>query len=290
MRYVILGHSNPDVDSILSGILLERILSKKDSSNEYRFIIPDEHIEDITSSIISSIGIDISKYRNNDIKDDDQLILVDHHEERRYKNKISSIYDHHPATSNICDTDIYVNKENSCSTTIVIYKLFEECFTKDDFILVLVGALVDTVSFKSNKTNQEEVLFLNNKCKEYDIDINKYINLGLCLNDLSNIDKVYLNGLKKYNIDGKIIESSYIQIKDVDNNIDNINRIINKIKEYVNNNNIDIFVFIVHDMDIFKTTTYEITSNGIDVTKYDNYTSRGNTIIPNISKKIKLQD
>ena len=65
MRYIILGHSNPDVDSILSGILLEKVLNKKYNTDEYKFIIPEEHIDTTSDNIIKELGIDLDKYKDN---------------------------------------------------------------------------------------------------------------------------------------------------------------------------------------------------------------------------------
>ena len=134
MRYIILGHSNPDVDSILSGILLEKVLNKKYNTDEYKFIIPEEHIDTTSGNIIKELGIDLDKYKDNHVDKEDLLILVDHHEEDRYSNKIISIYDHHPPTSDFIKPSIYYNT-SSCSTTVIIYRLFEEYIDKDDFIL-----------------------------------------------------------------------------------------------------------------------------------------------------------
>ena len=48
-KIIILGHENPDVDSIVSGYILEKILLKK--GYDVEFIIPDENIEEETLSI-----------------------------------------------------------------------------------------------------------------------------------------------------------------------------------------------------------------------------------------------
>jgi inorganic pyrophosphatase/exopolyphosphatase len=288
MKYIILGHENPDVDSVLSGILFERIFNRKFNSNKFKFIIPDNEVDEITTKIVSDLGIDINNYMCKDIDLDDELVLVDHYEDNRYTNKIKAIYDHHPTIpgNEPGNIETYYNLK-SCSTTCVLAKLFEEDLTKDDLLLVLIGALVDTVSFKSTKTNYSEVEFLERKCREYSIDINKYKDIGLCLNDITNPQESYLYGLKKYTIHDKKVESSYIQIKDVKHNRNKLILMLFYIKQYMEQNNIDIFVFIVHDMDNFKTTSYELTKDKMeDITEYDSYTSRGSTIIPELSNKI----
>ncbi len=289
MKYIILGHVNPDVDSVLSGVLLERILNRY-TNNEFKFIIPDDFIDDITKKIVNDLGIDISKYQEKNIDSDDKIILVDHYEDTRYPNNICAIYDHHPPTSGFNNPlkSAYYNTP-SCSATTVIAKVFNDYLTKEDFVLVLVGALVDTVSFKSTKTNQEEVKYLTEKAKEFNIDINNYYDIGLCLNDIDDPNEVFLYGLKKYTLQDKKVESSYIQIKDVQDNKDKIKNIISLIVNYINTNNIDIFVFIVHDMDNFKTITFEISKDNIETKTYEQYTSRGSTIIPNLDKKLLEQ-
>ena len=260
MKYIILGHANPDVDSILSGILFERLFNRRFKVNMFKYIIPDDEVDEITTKIISDLGYNIKDYMYKEVDTADELILVDHYEEDRYTNKIKAIYDHHPTITGYkpVNVETYFNLK-SCSTTCVISELFDKYITKEDFLLVLVGALVDTVSFNSTKTNPDEVLYLKRKCEEFDININDYMNIGLCLNDISNPNDSYLYGLKKYIIHDKKVESSYIQIKNIFENSDSINKMISLIKKYIKENNIDIFVFIVHDMENFKTTTYEIT-------------------------------
>ena len=56
--YIIIGHDNPDVDSILSGILLDRIMRKNGLSSS--FIIPDKNIESDTFEVLKFLGIDFS--------------------------------------------------------------------------------------------------------------------------------------------------------------------------------------------------------------------------------------
>ena len=287
MKYIILGHQNPDVDSILSGILLERIFTRNIKSDSFKFIIPDDTIDELTIKIISNLGIDINDYKDKTVNETDQIILVDHYEETRYSNRICAIYDHHPITSNFNYNNVHsYHLTKSCSTTTIIYNMFNEYITKDEFILVLVGALVDTVSFNSDKTNYEEVELLKKKCQEYGYDINNYLEIGLCLNNLDDLNKIYLNGLKKHVLQNKRVESSYVQIKDVDKNKDKIETILSMLTNYLNQKNLDIFVFIVHDMNNFKSFAYKMTKDGITIDKYDSYTSRS-SIIANLNQELQ---
>ena len=59
-KIIILGHENPDVDSIVSGYLLEKILNKK--GYNCKFIIPDKIISNDTYELCIKYRIDPSKF------------------------------------------------------------------------------------------------------------------------------------------------------------------------------------------------------------------------------------
>ena len=101
------------------------------------------------------------------------------------------------------------------------------------------------------------------------------------------MNEVYLNGLKKYLLVGKTVESSYIQIKDTKSKNNEIKKIIDLADNYRKDKQIDYFVFIVYDMDKFETCTYTLSDNGIEIENYDKYTSRGNVIIPKLKEKLE---
>ena len=284
MKIVILGHENPDVDSLLSGYLLEKYMNDR-HGDTFEYVIPGKVLDEENIGILNKIGIDVSKFRGNKVNQDDKLFLVDHNIENRFNNEVVGVIDHHPVVEekgNYKKPDFYLNL-NACSTTAIIAQMFD-IKDKDDFIVALVGALVDTASFNSTKTNLQQVEWFKERCLELGVDFNKYYDIGLCLTDIDDLDEVYLNGLKKYNIEGHAVESSYIQIKGVLENSLKINQLTKLIEEYRVANNIDYFVFIVHDMDKFQTTTYTLSNDGISMKYYDKYTSRGNVIIPELKE------
>ena len=284
MEIAILGHENPDVDSLLSGYLLAKYM-KNEFGDTFKYVIPDKNIDEESLGIISKLGIDISRFCSNSVGSNDKLFLVDHNVENRFNNEVIGIIDHHPVieqTDQSKKADFYIN-QFACSTTTIIAQMFD-IKDRNDFIIALVGALVDTASFNSTKTNFEQVEWLKKRCLELDVDFDKYYDIGLCLTDLSDLNKKFLNGLKKYNIEGNNVESSYIQIKGFEQNSSKINQLIELIDKYRLLNGIDYFVFIVHDMDCFKTTTYTLSNDGVSIDNYDSYTSRGNVIIPRLKE------
>lgn len=280
---IILGHENPDVDSIVSGYLLQKILNGKGYNSE--FVIPDEQIEQQNLDICRKYGLDPIKYKRKiDFGDKDaKYILLDHHQ-RELDGEIIAIIDHHPTLKNI-NIDNYYNK-NISSTACFIVNNNEQYLNRNDLELAIVATMVDTASFHSTKSREDDKKWVIEVCDKYNLDYNKLYKEGLCLNSLDEIEKNYLNGLKKYEFSDKRIESSYIQIENYLNNENKINEFVNKLNDYVKQKEIDYFVFIVHDMKEFETMYYLISENNIEKRYYDKYTSRGSTIIPEIEENL----
>ena len=281
MKILILGHDNPDTDSVLSGVLLERLLKKQ--GKKASFVILEKEVPSDTREILEKYGVNPSIYQKDiELSSDYDYILVDHHERVLPKPPLM-ILDHHPA-SHTPNTSFYHNRK-ACSTTCVIGTLWEEYLTRDDILLILIGALVDTASFHSTKTNKEDVLWLQQKCLEYQIPMEDYIEEGYCLTDLSSTS--YLHGLKKYQEKASLFESSYIQIKDISKYTKEIEEMISQLKEYVQKNSLYVFLFIVHDMESFTSTVYKIYPDSVETISYPEYTSRGNVIVPLIREEIQ---
>lgn len=281
-KIIILGHDNIDVDSIISGYLLDKLLKKLGYNSE--FIILDKVISDDSLNICLKYGLNPNDFiKDIDINEDYKYILVDHND--RKINNIIAIIDHHKVIDDI-NCDNYFIDEYS-STTCMICKDLEEYFSKYDLNLCFLGSFVDTVSFNSLKGRKEDLNWIKNWCKKLDINYNNLYKDGLCITDISDINKIYLNGHKIHKYKDYKIESSYIQIENSQLKKNIINNIIEVLKKYYIDNNIDYFVFIVHDMTIFKSKVYLINKGNINIINYDYYAPRGNVIIPDIIKRIK---
>jgi len=282
-KIIILGHENPDIDSIVSGYLLEKIMTKKGYDSE--FIIPDKRIDKDTIDICKRNGLEPEKFMKEiNFEDKDiKYILVDHNE-RELCGKIICIIDHHPRDEE-SQIDNYYNKKIS-STACYICQGNEDILEIEDLRLAILATLVDTASFHSTKGREKDKKWSLNICYKYGLDYSELYKEGLCLTSLEDITEASLNGIKKYNFDGKIVESSYIQIEDPSIELGKIYQIISILKEHIMKDGIDAFVFIVHDMTKFKTMYYLITRNKIKSRYYEMYTSRGNTIMPEVKKTL----
>lgn len=283
-KVIILGHENPDVDSVVSGYLLEKILTKK--GYDVEFIIPEKKIDSDTLNICMRNGLNLLNFRKKlDLKDESlKYILVDHNK-RDLKGEIVAIIDHHPINSEI-KIDHYYHQKIS-STACYICRGNEELLDEFDLRLAVLATMVDTVSFHSTKGREEDKKWVLDLCNRCHFDYEELYKEGLCLSPLDDIKKVCLNGLKRYRFDDKKVESSYIQVENPSAVKDKIYQIIDILKEYVETGHLDAFVFIVCDMKKFVTMYYLITESEIQSKYYDVYASRGDIIMPEVEKVIK---
>ncbi len=170
-KYIILGHENPDVDSIVSGYLLEKLLLSKSFNVE--FIISDKKIEKDVVGLCKEFGLDIEKLgylKDLPTNKDYHYILVDHHD-RITPGLITAVIDHHP-TKTVLNIPWYKNVQSS-STTCLICRNNENYFNKSDIELAIFASMVDTASFHSTKTCNNDVTWAKEMCQKYNIDYNR---------------------------------------------------------------------------------------------------------------------
>lgn len=282
-KIVILGHENPDVDSIISGYLLERIYQKLFSGfYDVQFVIPDKVLDEESVEICLKYGVDARKYQMDlPLNSETEYILVDHYEDSRISKMPKKIIDHHPTMRTI-NTDI-INKE-SLSTALALYHLYskEYTFTEEEIEKIILASYVDTASLTSTKTTAEGKKDIKYLIKEYQINEEPLYEEGLCLTNLKNIREASMHGLKKYKYGEYWVWSSYVQIKSENHEL--IPTLLKQCQQTLKNEKLACFVFIEHDMSVFESTAYFITKDGISTKKYDSYTSRGSTIMPVIEE------
>lgn len=281
-KLAILGHKNPDVDSILSGYILSNYLRYKRYEADY--VIPDKEIDEESKEIVESFGVNVDYFLPRVI-DDDKLILVDHHE-TEFSNEVLAVIDHHPTIKKF-NYPVYKNEPYSSTTKHIhniILKESPDYITRRFVELVVVGLLVDTNSFRSAKTQAGDKEWFEEMCVKYDFNRDELLKVGDCLTDTSDIKKASKHGFKSYNYFGKSVASSYIQTNTID--IEVVNNIVENLKEVVKKDSLYMWVFIVVDLKTSTSLVYEIYQDDVINETYDFMVSRGTNIMPKIEKKI----
>lgn len=282
-KYIILGHKNPDVDSIISGYLLEKLLTKLGHNAE--FIIPDVEISKDNIKLCDYCHLNPHQFQKAfPLSEDYKYILVDHNE-RNTPREIVAIIDHHP-TENTPTCKHYQNMPSS-STSLLIVIDNEEYFDKEDIFLAIFAAMVDTAAFHSNKTVESDIDWIKEQCRKHNFNYEEMLDQSIYETDLTDIKEASLNGLKTHTLANKKVASSYIELKSPVENQERIDEILNFLQTYQTENNYDLFAFIVHNITDFKTTLYKIYPTTTEIVTYDEYTSRGTRIIPELTEELK---
>lgn len=276
----ILGHDNIDVDSCISGILLSKLLTFKNIEN--KFIILDKEISKDTYNCLLKLGYDLNDFEL-EIKSD-YVFLVDHYITVHSNNVVGCI-DHHPTIQEF-NYDLYLNtKSSSCAK--LIYDLMEQekyPISKEDVLLTVYSIFMDTCSMTSSKLVLSDKNWAISKINEFEFNYSEIENDGFCLTNLNDdIDIVSKNGIKSYIYNNKIVKSSYIQVNEQSNQVDNI---LNYLNNIVKNTEIYLWVFLIinfkdnetYEFKIYKDNTLKVIHNGI--------LSRGSDIMPKIEKEI----
>lgn len=291
---ILLGHDNPDCDSIISAVLMSKLLNFKEIPN--KIVIPytlegEEIIQECTRKSLSYFNNNedfknLDKYKGK-LKKDDVIFLLDHNKTNHSGNIIGCL-DHHPTTDDFY-YDFYVNKPSSSTGKLVFDLMVEYNYpiTKEIVELVCFSVFVDTCSLKSTKCTDEDKLWIKESIEKLNLDYDKLYEEGLCLTDLSkSIYTISQNGLKKYNYDNINVWSSYIQINNnCDENI--INTLIGFINYCLYFEDVELWVFLIVDFARNKTREYRITGDKVEEIIHTGIVSRGTTIMPNIEKNIK---
>ena len=281
-KYIILGHENPDVDSIVSGYIYQNYLNRRNIDAE--FVIPDEKIDEDTLEICRRFNLEPTQFQKPlEFDEKTKFILVDHHN-RKNIGEVSLIIDHH-LDEHEPDTDNCIN-EPSSSTSCLIVQRNEPFYSIHEIELACMAAMVDTASFHSTKGNPWDLDWIQQMVEEKHLDYNKLYEAGLTVNDISNPEEAMFHGLKNHNIHGHQVQSSTVHVNGMRNNWKKLNKIINLLQDYVTESDLDYFLFIIHDMKNFESWAYLLDKNGYKRKKYDEYSSRGTTIIPELEEQL----
>ena len=282
-KYIILGHEQPDVDSIVSGYIYQNYLRRRNIDAE--FIIPDKILDEETLEICRRFNLEPNDFHKPlEYDENTKFILVDHHN-RKNIGKVELIIDHHfdehkPDTNNCII-------EPSSSTSCLIVQGNEPFYSVHEIELACMAAMVDTASFYSTKAKEWDLDWIKRMVEEKNLDFNKLYEAGLSITDITTPEKAMFNGLKKYEIYGHNVESSTIQVNGMNNTWKKINETVTLLQNSVPKNDIDYFLFIIHDMDKYETWLYTFDKEGYRRKKYHEYTSRGTTIIPEFESDLK---
>lgn len=283
----IIGHDNIDVDAVLSGMLLSRLL--KFLNINASFIILQPIKENDTYEIVSEL-LDVSMYSYEEKKENElrNLFLVDHYE-TRHKGEIIGCIDHHPTEKENTYPFSYVR--NSSATAYLVYELMKVAnypFSAEEAKMIVISMMIDTTAFRSTKTILEEVEVARVLAKEFNLDYEYLERYCLCLTPIEKMDinEIIANGQKEYDYNGHKVKSAYLQLYGMPDEA-TLNKWLTCLNRKINGklSSPEMIVFIIFDTKLNITCEYQIMKYNIEKIMYNKIVSRGKDIMPKIERK-----
>ena len=255
-KIYIVGHKNPDTDSIGSSMVKEILDRKKGINNVEAKRLGNINKE--TQYMLDYLNLQAPELLEK-VEEGQEVCLVDHNEfnqsvEGIEKAKILSVTDHHRiANFETSEPLYYTAKPYGCTSTI----LFEEFknnnieIEKTEAVLMASCIISDTLLLKSPTTTEHDKKALAELEKIASIDVNKYglemLKAGTDLDDFSAEELVNLDAksLDKNGSKFVIAQVNTVSIEDVLKRQEELETAINK---EIETKNLDLFVFAITDI------------------------------------------
>ncbi|MDD5396954.1 MAG: manganese-dependent inorganic pyrophosphatase [Candidatus Moranbacteria bacterium] len=178
-RILIVGHKNPDTDSIVSAIAAQEFFAKawgKDAKAHRAGVLNNE-----TKFVLESFGVEMPEMISA-VGDDESVALVDHNEtsqvfEALDFGKVDFIFDHHKVAI-VTEKPIFCRVEPIGSTSSLIAKMFFEKnveISETSAKLLLAGILSDTLNLLGPTTTEEDKILAGKLNEIAKIEIEKFV-------------------------------------------------------------------------------------------------------------------
>ncbi len=251
----VIGHINPDTDSVVSAIVLAWFLNQQ--KEEYYVPAVSGDINKETSFVLDYWKYDVPTTIKPEETKDHQFFLVDHNQLSQSvasEESICGVVDHHLLGGIKTSGPIYFRVEPVGSTATLVYKIIKEHGMKVDEKIagLLLSAIVsDTLNLNSPTTTSEDINLLNELQQITKIDLSKLADqmfsrksdfTGKTAEEIINGDlKIYEFGDKKVAIG--VAETASLEYFDA--NEESLIRATKKIKE---KSAVDILLFAAIDI------------------------------------------
>lgn len=254
-KILIFGHKNPDTDSIMSALLMEKF------DKNLGFDVEAVRLGSInkeTKFVLDYLGIEAPRLIER-VENDQEVVLVDHNEftqsvDNIENAKITCVVDHH----RICDfktaEPLYYRAEPlGCTATIMYKKFIEENMEigKEEAMLMLSAIISDTLLFKSPTCTKEDKSVAEKLTKIADIDVDKYgldmLKAGTDLSDLTADELIKLDA-KEVMLNDIKAQIAQVNTASIPEMMKRKEELEEAIKNTIAERELDIFVLAITDI------------------------------------------
>jgi manganese-dependent inorganic pyrophosphatase len=247
----VVGHKQPDSDSICSAIAYSYFLKKK-GKNAIPFKLGEINPE--TKYILDYFKIRIPETLKT--AKEKTLILLDHNEKEQAvddadKAKILEVIDHHKISFSWPEPIYFLSEPVGATSTIIAKKFFQENVKIPRKIagILLAGILSDTAVFRSPTTTEEDVQVAKKLAKIAKIkDIEKFgIEVKKKKTTITGqkAEDVIFSDFKIYDFSGKKVGIGQVEVFDFDEVEKRKEELIEKLKEICQKENYNLLLLVL---------------------------------------------
>ena len=251
MEILVIGHKNPDTDSICSAIAYSELKNKLGQNTKPvragELNKETEFVMDYFKSEIPALNPDISGR---------DVILVDHNERTQTADgfegaKILELIDHHRIANFNVDEPLKVRMEPVGCTSTIIFDMYKENGLLPDKItagLMLSAIISDTLLFKSPTCTEKDTIAGRELSKIAEIDIAVYgvemLKAGTALDD-KTINELLNMDMKIFDVNDFKIGIAQINAVDEKAILAKKEEILLEISNIMKSDNLNMFMFVV---------------------------------------------
>ena len=265
MRYII-GHLNPDTDTICSALVYEDYLTQK---GEEVKAIALGHLNNETKYLFDKLGIEAPEHVH-ELPHGTEIILLDHNEEKQSIQNLKDldiveIIDHHKVKLETDKPISILVKPLGSSCSIIAEKYFRNPtieLSKINATLLLAGIISDTLFFRSPTTTQTDKNLADKLNEIAQIENLEKFSLELfdAKSDLGDmpVEEIIKLDYKVFDFGGKSYGIGVMETTNKDYGLNRKDEILAKLKEIKTADNLAGVFFSI--IDILNEKNYTLTS------------------------------
>ena len=303
-KILVIGHKNPDTDSICSSLAMANLQSKIRGEEVISCRLGE--INEETKYALNYFKVEAPKLIEK-VDEGQEVILVDHNEftqsvEGIEKAKILAVVDHHRINNfQTSEPLFYYAQPVGCTATVLfeLYKSNDVEIEPQIAGLMLSAIISDTLLLKSPTTTDKDKKAVEELAKIANVDISKYglemLKAGTNLDKYTEEELINLDAksMEKDGIKYIIAQVNTVSIPDVLKRKEKIEQEINK---EITSKGLSLFVFVITDIVNSNSTaivlgdrtdaiskTYEIKDN---LAQMPGVVSRKKQVLPLVEKNI----
>ncbi len=258
-KIIVTGHKNPDTDSVISALMLSRLLKKE--GKEAIAVTPGE-INKETEFVFNALK-EVVPEKKESVTKEESVFLVDHNELTQSiaeKENIYGVLDHHALAGLKTEKAVYFRVEPLGSTCTLICKIMKERgieLSTEEADILLAGIISDTLNLTSSTTTSEDIDIYYELAEISKIDVESFSKeMFEAKSDFSgkSVKEIIGGDAKEYEVkEGKsgigVCETTSLKYFEENNK-----EVVEAIRKYKEENSYDTFFFGI--IDILEGNTY----------------------------------